>query len=65
MVKTNLTKRQLSLMQRYIGQIQFYLTNGNCWVDHKLHRRSRDEVWQMIYILLAEKNVATTSPFFL
>ena len=34
----------LSLMQRYIGHIQFYLTNGNRWVDHKLHSRSRDEV---------------------
>ena len=52
-------------MQRYIGQIQFYLTSENCWVDYKSPRRHRDEVYEIIYILLAEKNVATTSLFFL
>ena len=50
-------------MQRYIGQIQFDLTNGNRWVDHKLHCRSRDEVWKIIYILSAENSVATASYF--
>ena len=42
------------IMQRYIGQFQFYLTNWNFWVDHELHRRSRDEVWQ-IYIVSREE----------
>ena len=44
-------------MQRYIGQFQFCQTNGNFWVDHKLNRRSRDQLSQMIYILSVEKNV--------
>ena len=46
-------------MQRFTGQFQFFLTMANCLVEHKLH-----EVWQMINILSAEKNVATTSSFF-
>ena len=37
-------------MQRYIGQVQFYLTNGNCWVD--LYIVSREERGNSKFIFL-------------